>query len=100
MAQKGGRNWDQDLRYWMEAVDAEGALKRIDGAEAMTAKVDELTEIALQDPNETTRRGAARRAAQLMTVTVPRPRYGLGRARAGKRQCVHAGTGRQHAASL
>ena len=33
MAQKGGRNWDQDLRYWMEAVDAEGALKRIDGAE-------------------------------------------------------------------
>ena len=35
MAQKGGRNWDQDLRYWMEAVDAEGALKRIDGAEPM-----------------------------------------------------------------
>ena len=35
MAQKGGRNWDQDLRYWMEAVDAEGALKQIDGAEPM-----------------------------------------------------------------
>lgn len=33
MADSSGRNWDQDLRHWMEAVEAEGALKTITGAE-------------------------------------------------------------------
>ena len=33
MADPAGRNWDQDLRHWMEAVDAEGALKTVTGAE-------------------------------------------------------------------
>lgn len=33
MADSSGRNWDQDLRHWMEAVEAKGALKTITGAE-------------------------------------------------------------------
>ena len=33
MADSSGRNCDQDLRHWMEAVEAEGALKTITGAE-------------------------------------------------------------------
>ncbi len=35
MAENAGRNWDQDLRNWMEAVEAAGALKTITGAEPM-----------------------------------------------------------------